>query len=96
VIAAVEEALRALLERPAVDQAVADSQDAWIRVQFGLSTRWSLPEGVIAIGHQVALLSSDVPPSLSQIPSDLRLRLEALAGSVDIGGSTRERGDVGF
>lgn len=84
-IEAVEAALRALLERPVVDQAIADARDAWIRVQFGLATRWSLPEDVIAIGHQVALLSSDVPPSLSQIPVAVRLRLEALAGSVDVG-----------
>jgi hypothetical protein len=81
---AVEAALRELLHVPAVDQAVADAQGAWVRLQFGLSSRWSLPEDVVAIGHQVALLSTDVPPSLEEIPGDLRIRLESLAASVDI------------
>jgi replicative superfamily II helicase len=81
---AVEAALRDLLHGPAIDQAMADAQSAWIRLQFGLSSRWSLPEDVVAIGHQVALLSTDVPPSLDEIPADLRIRLESLAASVDI------------
>jgi superfamily II DNA/RNA helicase len=33
----------------------------------------------------VSLLSTDVPPSLDEIPFDLRLRLESLASSIDIG-----------
>lgn len=80
----VEQALRELLQSPAVDSATADAQGAWVRLQFGLATRWSLPEDVVAIGHQVALLSVDVPPSIDEIPSDLRARLESLATSFDI------------
>lgn len=87
---AVEAALRDLVHSPAVDQAVADAQGAWVRLQFGLSSRWSLSEDVIAIGHQVALLSTDVPASLDDIPADLRTRLESLASSVDIAARVTE------
>lgn len=90
---AIEASLRDLVDSPTVDQAIADAQGAWVRLQFGLSSRWSLPEDVITIGHQVALLSTDVPPSLDQIPEDLRARLELLATSVDIAARvTVERG----
>jgi hypothetical protein len=81
---AVEAVLREVLTSASIDRAAADAQMAWVRLQFGLSTRWSLGEDVVGIAHQVALLSSDIPPSLDEIPLDLRMRLESLAGCMDI------------
>ena len=81
----VEKTLWNLLGSSTLDQAAADARAAWIRSQFGLASRWSLSEDLITLGHQVALLSSDVPPSIDDMPSALRIRLERLASSVDIG-----------
>ncbi|QYG91165.1 DEAD/DEAH box helicase [Iamia sp. SCSIO 61187] len=80
----VEMVLRQVLQPPAIDEAFADARDAWTRVQFGLNVKWSLPEAVVTIAHQVALFSADIPPILNEVPTDLRIRLEALASTIDI------------
>jgi hypothetical protein len=82
--AGVEAAVRDLLDSPALDQAASNARQGWIRQQFGIGTSWSVPEGVVTLGHQVSLLATGMPSTIDEIPVDLRIRLESLAGCLDI------------